>query len=85
MTMRVPVLPIYGRGIGALARKSHEKEPSDSINTYNSVAWTGSNQEPDGDGMEPRYAFIFKVSAASDLGGYSRRFDSFQWQHIAIA
>ena len=31
--------------------KPMKKGPSDSINGYNSVAWTGSNQEPDGDTM----------------------------------
>ena len=34
-----------------LARISHEKEPSGSMIGYNSVSWTGYNQEPDGDGM----------------------------------
>ena len=34
-----------------LARILHEKEPSGSMIGYNSVSWTGYNQEPDGDGM----------------------------------
>ena len=54
--------------------------PSGPVIGWNSVSRSGSNQEPDGDEMEPRFDDVFKLPSGPGADGLLRRVDFFSWE-----